>query len=604
MTESRLRAYFAGNLGRPGDAVARWHTKLRVQGAHQIAKLFAFHQGAAVASTSIDARTISVAYLGDAYLLAGRAPLTPNTIAREILTHGSAAFCKFGGRFAIAATLGNGAEIYLAVDRYALSNIYFCARGSEFAFATASYLLATHPMISNRFALQAVYDYLYFHCLPGPQAGYSNMQRLLPGHFAHAKQNEITVAPYWEPRYRENANSCDIKSLQQLMSNATQARVRESGEIGCFLSGGLDSSTVTGYCHQHAPSRTVAYTIGFDAKGYDEIEFAAQAARHFGVEHRSYYVTPEDIVASLPRLVDAFDAPFGNASVVPTYYCAKLAKEHGCELLLAGDGGDELFGGNTRYARQLLLERYSLLPPALRRAVLEPLAETLPPSLCAGPMSKVLSYIEQAKVPLPARLMSYNLLHRVAPSSFLTDDFLAAIDLSDVTRQLNEIYPSDTSIAVANRLLQLDWRLTLADSDLPKVTQACALAGIDVRFPILDEALFDFASHLPWREKIGRSELRPFYRRAFESFLPPSTLSKSKHGFGLPFGVWLANNPKLIDTLRAATADLESRKILKPDFHKHLESDQFKKHAGYYGTLAWLLICLSLWLRQRDCNLA
>ena len=146
------------------------------------------------------------------------------------------------------------------------------------------------------------------------------------------------------------------------------------------------------------------------------------------MRHENYYVTPADIVDSLPAIVEEFDAPFGNASAIPTYYCAKLAASRGHRSILAGDGGDELFGGNARYQKQRVFERYARLPAMLRHGLCEPLANGLPAGLQRGLLGKAMSYVRQAAVPLPDRLMTYNLLNFVAPDSFLAPAVLAAVD--------------------------------------------------------------------------------------------------------------------------------------------------------------------------------
>src|SRR6185436_7996996 len=124
------------------------------------------------------------------------------------------------------------------------------------------------------------------------------------------------------------------------------------GPVGTFLSGGTDSSTIAGMLGEVTGEPARTYSIGFEAQGYDEMAYARIAARHFGTRHHEYYVTPADVADAIPRIAAVHDQPFGNSSAVPTYYCAKLAKEDGVDTLLGGDGGDELFGGNERYAKQ------------------------------------------------------------------------------------------------------------------------------------------------------------------------------------------------------------------------------------------------------------
>ena len=179
------------------------------------------------------------------------------------------------------------------------------------------------------------------------------------------------------------------------------------------------------------------------------MDYARLAARHFGLDHQTYYVTPDDVVDSVPRIAAAYDQPFGNASAVPTYFCARLAREHGVGLLLAGDGGDELFGGNTRYAKQQQFAYYERVPQWFRRGLIEPAVSRFPP---AAPMllRKARSYVEQASMPMPDRYESYNLLQRIGPASVFAPDFLSTIDdIAPVDRQ-RSVY-RDTQCAHAHQ---------------------------------------------------------------------------------------------------------------------------------------------------------
>src|SRR6185436_11734314 len=221
---------------------------------------------------------------------------------------------------------------------------------------------------------------VYFHMVPGPQTIYANRTRLLPGTFLTWRNGTSEVRPYWQMRYVENDRRSFAELKEQFLAVLRES-VRQSAErgpVGTFLSGGTDSSTVAGILGEVTGEPARTYSIGFQAEGYDEMEYARIAARHFGTRHHEYYVTPDDVAKAIPAIAAVFDQPFGNSSAVPTYYCAKLARDDGVDTLLGGDGGDELFGGNTRYARQRVFERYGLVPALLRKTLIEPLAFAVP----------------------------------------------------------------------------------------------------------------------------------------------------------------------------------------------------------------------------------
>src|SRR5262245_53668818 len=303
-----------------------------------------------------------------------------------------------------------------------------------------------------------------------------------------------TTASYWEMHYVEDQRRPFLE-LKEAFLDCVRNSVRVAaadGPVGAFLSGGTDSSTIAGMLGAVTGEPARTYSIGFESQGYDEMDYARIAARHFGTRHHEYYVTPSDVAAAIPRIAAVHDQPFGNSSAVPTYYCARLARDDGVAALLGGDGGDELFGGNERYAKQHLYSLYSDLPPLLK-SVIEPIA-FLPPE--AGLPGKVQRYIRHASLPMPARYDHYNLLERLGPEVVFTGEFLAAVDRKLPAVQMAEAYARAHAQSLVNRMLALDLPYTLADSDLPKVTRSCELAGVEVRFPFLDDAVVAFSARL------------------------------------------------------------------------------------------------------------
>lgn len=526
------------------------------------------------------------------------APVTAGTLARLFPTEGVPLLSRLGGAFALCLVRPQRGEVLLAIDRFAVENFFYVLNGPDLAWGTRLAQLADHPLVNHRITPQAIFEYLYFHCVPGPGTIHAGVQRLLPGHYLHHREGQTTVRAHWVPHYRVLDSAAEIPEPSALpgIIEAAVARHEREGPQACFLSGGLDSSAVTGLAAKRHPGEVTAFTIGFQAPGYDEMEYARIVARHFNVRHVDYYVTPDDIVDSLPQLVNAFDGPFGNASAVPTYFCARLAREHGFSSMLAGDGGDELFGGNSRYATQLLFEYYQRLPELLRTQLLEPLGSGLPAWARRGVLGKAASYVRQAAVPLPDRLMTWNLLNWISPESFLDADFLATLDQGLPLRRLREMYDPSQDIAMVDKLLHLDLRLTLADSDLPKVKRMCAHAGIDVDFPLLDSAVFDYAAGLPAGAKVSRETLRPAFRTAFANFLPAATLGKSKQGFGLPFGLWLREDPGLREFASCHLQALEDCGVLRRGFRNDFLAGRLASNPAYYGVLVWILLTLALWL--------
>ena len=170
---------------------------------------------------------------------------------------------------------------------------------------------------------------------------------------------------YWQLKYNDDGMESFAMlegGFRRILREAVVRAIDGETEIGAFLSGGTDSSTVTGLLTELSGKPARTYSIGFSADGFDEMKYARITARHFSAQAHEYYLTPADVVDAIPIIAQAYDEPFGNESAVPTYFCAKMARADGIQVLLAGDGGDEIFGGNARYARQKLFELYQSIP--------------------------------------------------------------------------------------------------------------------------------------------------------------------------------------------------------------------------------------------------
>ena len=378
------------------------------------------------------------------------------------------------------------------------------------------------------------------------------------------------------------------------------SRQLDESKAACFLSGGTDSSTVAGIIGEVTGKPAATYSIGFEAEGYDEMEFARIAARRFGTEHHEYYVTPEDLVRAIPSVARYYDQPFGNSSALPAYYCAKMAHEDGVRRILGGDGGDELFGGNTRYAKQKVFGWYAHIPKPLRTGILEPLLGNQRVGRLSG-ISKAVSYVEQAKVPMPDRLQMYNLIMRLGMDAVFSDEFLAQVDTGLPLVQQREVWQfAKPPCSEVNRQLAFDWRYTLAESDLPKIVGTTSLAGLSVGFPLLDDDLLAFSQRLPSSLKLNGLQLRWFFKEALKGILPDEIIAKKKQGFGLPFGVWVTTNSNLRELSESSLRSLVDREILRGEFVDALFRSYLGEHPGYYGEMIWISMMFAQWMYGLD----
>jgi asparagine synthase (glutamine-hydrolysing) len=387
--------------------------------------------------------------------------------------------------------------------------------------------------------------------------------------------------------------------LHDILRQAVAA-IPHDGQIATFLSGGTDSSTITGILAEIQKNPVDAYSIGFGAEGFDEMEYARLAAKRYGTTLHEYYLKPDDILEAIPIISSTYDEPFANDSAVPTYFCAKQAASDGVRVMLAGDGGDELFGGNERYAKQMVFEHYGRLPEFVRKHLLEPAAFNLPGGDALMPVRKLKSYINQAKIPLPERMESYNFIYRQPLDDMFEPEFLAAVNPEMPKELLRDAYFRADSEHPVSRMLHLDLKFTLADNDLRKVSRMCEAAGVEVRYPLLDEALVEFSGQLPAHYKVNGNKTRWFFKRALKDFLPREIITKSKHGFGLPFGVWALSHPPLRELVDNTLNKLEDRGYLRSAYIQKIRHQHAHDHPTYFGKMIWVMIMLEQWLETHS----
>lgn len=518
-------------------------------------------------------------------------------LAEGFRRQGTAVFAGMSGSFVLAIVDRAKGETVLAIDRMGTRPLLYTSTAGMLAFASTLDAIRALPGAASEIDPQALYDYVYFHMVPAPRTAYRDCQRLLPGNFLRWRRGKAEVEPYWEMRFVENERRSFPELKQQFVRLLRESvhRATHGGSVGAFLSGGTDSSTLAGMLGEVTGEPARTYSIGFEAEGYDEMHYARIAARHFGTRHHEYYVTPDDVVNAIPQVAAVHDQPFGNASAVPTFYCAKMAADDGTQILLGGDGGDELFGGNERYAKQYLYSLYSDLPESLRNGLIEPIVFRAP---AAGLAGKVQRYMRNATEPMPARYDNYNLLERIGAPNVFTPEFLANVDQRAPRSETAAAYAHARAETLINRMLALDLRFTLADNDLPKVLRSCELAAVDVRFPMLDNEVVAFSATLAPDLKLKRTQLRYFFKEALRDFLPEEIIKKQKHGFGLPFGAWLRSHARLQQLARDSLADLKRRTIVRPAFLDELLTTHVSDHPAYYGTMVWVLMMLEQWFQQ------
>lgn len=531
-------------------------------------------------------------------------------LANAYQRNGLELFGKIGGVFSLTIIDQRSRRVVGAVDRLGIGRMYYaCPRDGGIVFGTTADGVRKFPGLSSTLSPQGLYDYLFFFMSPAPGTIYTEQKKLMGAQYFVFEKEAVRTQYFWQMPYRERNGESPREleaQLRKLLGNAVETAMAKAGKgrIGAFLSGGLDSSTMVGLIEQTDPGKATCYTIGFDVEGYDEMPYAKLAARHFNCRHHPHYITSEDLIDAVQRIVDAYDEPYGNSSAVPTYVCAKVARADGIDMMIAGDGGDELFAGNERYVADRIFDYYSRLPKILRRQLIEPTISLLSQNFETDFLRRCRNFIRYANIAKPERPFARNLYGETVANGVFDPEFLKKVDTEGPLREIRAIINRAESSSDIQRMMHTDLQRTLSDNDLLKVRRMCESAGVDVVFPFLDDRIVEFAASIPETILLPGGELRGFYKSAFSDFLPRETIEKKKHGFGIPSMSWSRESPFLRDLLHDKVSSFGSRGIFQKSYvnamiNSVIGNREVTTADAQLVSSAWDVMMLEMWLDSR-----
>ncbi|MGB2589325.1 MAG: asparagine synthase-related protein [Candidatus Acidiferrum sp.] len=506
------------------------------------------------------------------------------------------------GAFAIAIWDDKNQRLLLVSDRMGLKTMYWAQEGGQLSFASRAGAVravqAGHAAVNT----DAVLQYLLFSVVPAPLSAYKGIERLAPGRLLIFEKGQSKQSQYWDATYEEDKGHNEAYWAERVREGIRAAVHSHldgctSESTGAFLSGGTDSSSVVAFLSEKfTPANS--FSIAFEEGRYNEIDFARTSAQKFHTCHHEQFLTATDAADAISLIARYYDEPFANSSAIGSYFCAKMARENGVTTLLAGDGGDELFGGNERYASDKRFALYHNIPAWLRKSLIEPAAKLLPDG--DGKLSLPRKYIRRASIPNPRRIFSYGLFLTLDPKEVFEPDFLQQVPPEHWLDLIEDHFDNANATTELNRLLYLDLKLILSDNDVRKVSGTAELSGVQVRYPLMDHDLVALTGHLPTRLKVKGFEKRYIFKQAMREILPNKVLYKKKHGFGVPLAVWLLQNPRLQSLIQDTLGDSRTRQrgYFRPAFYDRLAKLHREGNLAYYGEIVWYLVALELWHRQ------
>jgi asparagine synthase (glutamine-hydrolysing) len=529
----------------------------------------------------------------------------------EVIAHlfeeaGTNAFAQLRGMFAVAVWDEARELLVLARDRLGKKPLYYARTRDGIVFGSEiKALLAADPTLAEPDP-DALLPYLRYGFVPEPRTWYRRIRVVPPGHWLSFSGGDVHCEAFWtlelpDPEAPPRDPAIVREELDALLEEAVRIRLVSDVPLGVFLSGGLDSSTVVAYAARSGLRPLKTFTIGFDRDDWDESEDAKLVAERFATEHHVLTVTEGELAANLPQTVETLvrhhDQPFGDSSALPTYHVSRLAREH-VKVTLGGDGGDELFAGYSAYRGRRFAELYGHLPPWLARTLIPQLAATLARHAPRGrgyEAQRVARILHHSALPFDDMYFSKGALSRERLRQLLGDGHEASVEDvdgwardRDVGRVLRSTLPAVTKASYA------DLRFGLLNQMLVKVDRMSMANSLEVRLPLLDHRLVEYAFALPPELKLRGWQTKAILRDTVRDLLPPRAMSKRKQGFSVPLREWLRDglSEMVGDYLEGAHARLPDaidagavRAVLAE--HRRGQAD--------HGQLIWRLLTCAAW---------
>jgi asparagine synthase (glutamine-hydrolysing) len=514
----------------------------------------------------------------------------------EVLVHayeewGDAFVERLRGMFAIALWDKRRRRLLLARDRFGIKPLYYRHVAGELSFASELKAMLEQPGFSREIDPQAVAAYLAFNSIPAPLTIFAEARKLPPGHLLSWEGGELELRRYARPgpvpadELRKGPAAELAAELREVLDDSIRAHLVADVPVGVLLSGGVDSGGIAALASRHSDEPLRTFSIGFEEAGFNELSRARLVAERYGTDHHELVLRP-DAVELLPRLVEAFDEPFGDSSALPTYLVSKLAADH-VKTAMSGEGGDELFGGYYTYVADLIARRVGRLA-----ALARPLAEALPSRTDrVGFDYKAKRFARAAALPALERHHGWKEIFSPQARAELAGPDAASWDPLDLYRAR---YAETAGAEPLARMQDVDLGIYMADDLLVKTDRLSMAHSLELRVPFLDTKVADFAFSLPTELKVRGFAKKRLLRQALAPLLPREIVHGRKQGFSIPIAAWLRGplEPFARDVL--APSAVASQGLLDPAAVTPL----LDRHCAGREDLSrqiWGLMALTLW---------
>jgi len=525
-------------------------------------------------------------------------------LLKSYIHYGSACLSKLNGFFAFAVFDSENEELFLARDRYGIKPLLYSSDEDKFLFASEMQALMNFG-INKELNLEALFTYFQLNYIPAPQSILKNVKALLPGHYMVVKKKEITIQNYYS--INDEDGSADITlgyddqqdKLRNLLDQSVQKRLVADVPVGTFLSGGIDSSIITGIAKKYKDDLHT-FSIGYSDEPYfDETKYANLVAEKFGTYHTVFSLSTKEIEEHLMDVLDKIDQPFADSSVLPVYILSKKTREH-ITVALSGDGADELFSGYNKHAAFLRSFQHSTSNTILKN--ISPLLSVLPKSrntFLTNAFRQLERYSKALNLDLKERYWSWASLGSEKFAYRLLSQNLRDRFDRELSAEQKDYYLKNLSSNDMNKVLLTDMNLVLPNDMLKKVDLMSMANGLEVRVPFLDHDVVNFVTSLPEKYKITPGIKKRILQGAYREMLPVELYNRPKHGFEVPLLRWFRGSLKgLIKHDLLADNFIADQGIFDPKAIRKLKRKLFSLNPGDVHAHVWALIVFQYWWKK------
>lgn len=513
----------------------------------------------------------------------------------EVIVHAYEEYGKdcpkhLNGQFAFAINDSKTNTQFLARDRLGIKPFFYYSDSDKFMFASELKALIQDDDFPAILDQEGVWDYFSFGYVPTPQSIFKGLRKLPPGCSLILKDGKVTIDRYWTLEANEESDITDetelLSILEGLLQKSVEDRLVSDVPFGAFLSGGIDSSLIVALMAKTMNMPVKTFSIGFEEFGYNELDKARIVSKLFKTEHYEYIVKA-DAVDILPKLAMQYDEPFADSSALPTYYLSKMAREE-VTMCLSGDGGDELFGGYNRY---LQYTNVTDKLPTIVKAPVKAMSDILP----FGTRGK--SRLRWLGMDWSERYIDQMSFYSNSIKSQLFDkEFLNGSAKINSYDKLREYYKGTENRDSLTRVSKLDIHSYLVDNILQKVDRASMLNSLEVRVPLIDYRVVEFAMLISSKFKIRKNTKKYLLRKLAKKYLPEEIFNQSKKGFSIPVAQWLRGNMKDFSSELLFDGRMKARGIFNMKFiNKVWQRHQTGKED--LSSNIWALNTFELWCR-------